>query len=601
MSRTLGPDRGPLQNAQAPWLILGGLWGLVVIFASVWAAAWVAARLTGGEVSSFGGAWVGALVRGETEQTWPGTPTPVVIAVAVVVLLVVTVVASLIARVALKRRSSPDDPVAAINRDSNIVAEAGPEATRERAIGLRAPLKNKTKKEQKKLPGEEIGLALGDIKLPGDRTGPTLYASWEDTIVAIMAPRAGKTTSLAIPHILSSSFSPVLVTSNKPDVWQATVEIREKDTGQQSWLFDPQGITHTEQLWWWNPLQGITSVEDAFRLAGHFVLTVDDGQNKDMWGPAAADLLCAFILAAAGAGEDMNTVATWLDDELLPTPVEILREMGQHPMASSLKGAQDGAPETRAGIYQTARTAAKCLRDPQIMKWVTPPETALPSFDADSFVVSQETLYLMSKAGAGAAAPLVAALTDRVLRAGENAAEQQGGRLDNPLIAVLDEAANICKIADLPDLYSHFGSRGIIPVTILQSRKQGVGVWGENKFDALWGAATRKIIGAGIDDPTLARDLSTMVGQHDVTVSSVSYAERTSESVSLRRQEILSPDAIRAMPRGSALMMATGMKPALIKLKPWYTSARAKEIGEAFKRAEKDTATRAARKREGAL
>lgn len=601
MSRTLGPNRGPLQNNQAPWLILGGLWGLVAIFGSLWAAAWLAARLTGGEVSAFGGAWVGALLRGDTEQTWPGTPTPVVIAVAVVVLLVVTVVVSLIARVILKRRGAPDDPVAAINRDSNIVAEAGPEATRARAIGLRAPLKGKTKKEQKKLPAEEIGLALGDIKLPGERTGPTLFASWEDTIVAIMAPRAGKTTSLAIPHILSSSFSPVLVTSNKPDVWQATVEIREKDTGQRSWLFDPQGITHTEQQWWWNPLQGITTVEDAFRLAGHFVLTVDDGQNKDMWGPAAADLLCAFILAAAGAGEDMNTVATWLDDELLPTPVELLREMGQHPMASSLKGAQDGAPETRAGIYQTARTAAKCLRDPLIMKWVTPPEQNLPAFDPDSFVVSRETLYLMSKAGAGAAAPLVAALTDRVLRAGENAAEQQGGRLDNPLIAVLDEAANICKIADLPDLYSHFGSRGIIPVTILQSRKQGVGVWGENKFDALWGAATRKIIGAGIDDPNLARDLSTMVGQHDVSVSSVSYAERTSESVSLRRQEILSPDAIRAMPRGTALLMATGMKPALVKLKPWYTSSRAKEIGEAFKRAENDTAMRAARKREVAL
>lgn len=593
MSRSLGPNQGSLQSQQAPWIILGLVWGVVALFACVWAAAWIAAALTGGEVAPFSGDWVGALVRGDTGQTWPDTPTPVVIAVGVVVLTVVTVLSGLVGRTIAKRRGAPDDPVAAINRDNTIVAEAGPQATRERAIGLRVPLAQMPKKKQAKLPDQEIGLALGDVKLPGGRSGPTLFASWEDTIVAIMAPRAGKTTSLAIPHILSTPFSPVLVTSNKPDVWQATVELRETDTGQQSWLFDPQGITHTPQQWWWNPLQGINNVEDAFRLAGHFVLTVDDGQNKDLWGPAAADLLCAFILAAAGAGEDMNTVAMWLDDELLPTPVEILHEMGQHPMASSLKGAQDGAPETRAGIYQTARTAAKCLRDPQIMQWVTPPDKDLPSFDPDAFVVSKETLYLMSKAGAGAAAPLVAALTDRVLRAGENAAERQGGRLHNPLIAVLDEAANICKIADLPDLYSHFGSRGIIPITILQSRKQGVGVWGENKFDALWGAATRKLIGAGIDDTGLARDLSTMVGQHDVSVSSVSYAERTSESVSLRRQEILDAAAIRALPRGSALLLATGMKPALVNLKPWYKSPRAKEIGTAFKKAEKETALRA--------
>ena len=46
-------------------------------------------------------------------------------------------------------------------------------------------------------------------------------------------------------------------------------------------------------------------------------------------------------------------------------------------------------------------------------------------------------------------------------------AERRGGRLDPPMVAVLDEAANICKIADLPQLYSHLGSRGIIPVTIL--------------------------------------------------------------------------------------------------------------------------------------
>ncbi|MEU0237609.1 TraM recognition domain-containing protein [Nocardiopsis sp. NPDC006198] len=601
MSRTLGPQTSPLQSQQAPWIILGAAWGLVALFACVWAAAWVAAALAGGSVAPLSGEWVGDLVRGHTDQTWPGTPTPVVISVAGVFVLAAGTVAVLVTRFVLKRQTRPDDPVAAMVRDNPIVAEAGEQATRDRALKLRQPLAALPKKKQAKLPQEEIGLALGDLKLPGERSGPTLFASWEDTILAIMAPRAGKTTSLAVPHILSAKFSPVLVTSNKPDVWQATVGLREQDTGQQSWLFDPQGITHTPQQWWWNPLQGISNVEDAFRLAGHFVLTVDDGQNKDLWGPAAADLLCAFILAAAGAGKDMNTVAMWLDDELLPTPVEILYEMGQAPMASSLKGAQDGAPETRAGIYQTARTAAKCLRDPQIMQWVTPPPKELPTFDPDKFVVSKQTLYLMSKAGAGAAAPLVAALTDRVLRSGENAAERQGGRLHNPLIAVLDEAANICKIADLPDLYSHFGSRGIIPVTILQSRKQGVGVWGENKFDAMWGAATRKIVGAGIDDPGLARDLSTMIGQHDVAVSSVSYAERTSESVSLRRQDIMDAASIRALPRGSGLLLATGMKPALVNLKPWYTSTRAAEIGREFQKAEQATAARAAKSSEATV
>ncbi len=62
---------------------------------------------------------------------------------------------------------------------------------------------------------------------------------------------------------------------------------------------------------------------------------------------------------------------------------------------------------------------------------------------------------MLSKDGGGSAAPLVAALTDRVLRCAVRTAEDRGGRLDPPLLTVLDEAANVCRIADLPQLYSH--------------------------------------------------------------------------------------------------------------------------------------------------
>lgn len=54
-----------------------------------------------------------------------------------------------------------------------------------------------------------------------------------------------------------------------------------------------------------------------------------------------------------------------------------------------------------------------------------------------------------SKDGGGSAAPLVAALTDRVLRCAVLTAEDGGVRLDPPLVAVLDEAANGYRIADL--------------------------------------------------------------------------------------------------------------------------------------------------------
>ncbi|MEV1204098.1 TraG/TraD/VirD4 family protein, partial [Microbispora rosea] len=107
-------------------------------------------------------------------------------------------------------------------------------------------------------------------------------------------------------------------------------------------------------------------------------------------------------------------------------------------------------------------------------------------------------------------------MADLVMRSDKREAERMGGRLDPPMTVSLDEAANICRIADLPELYSYMGSRGVCLVTILQSYEQGITVWGEHGMAALWGAATMKLIGAGADSPRLARDLATLVGQHDV-------------------------------------------------------------------------------------
>jgi type IV secretory pathway TraG/TraD family ATPase VirD4 len=113
---------------------------------------------------------------------------------------------------------------------------------------------------------------------------------------------------------------------------------------------------------------------------------------------------------------------------------------------------------------------------------------------------------------------------------------------------------------------------------------------------AMWGAATRKVIGAGVDSPRLARDLATLVGQHDVPVRSVSYADgRASEQISLRRQDILEPAAIRALPPGTALLLATGGRPALISLLPWYESRDADRIQACRDRLERLIAEGAAR------
>jgi type IV secretory pathway TraG/TraD family ATPase VirD4 len=248
-------------------------------------------------------------------------------------------------------------------------------------------------------------------------------------------------------------------------------------------------------------------------------------------------------------------------------------------LADQVASTVAGAPETRDGIYETARQAVACLLDPQIRAWVTP-DRHRPQFEPHTFVTSRDTLYLLSKNGGGSAAGVIAAVTDMVIRAGVAAGEAAGGRLPTPMRAVLDEAANVCKIDDLPDLYSHLGSRGITPVTILQSYRQGVRVWGEPGMDSLWSASTVKVIGAGTDDANFAENISRLIGEHKVRETSVSHGSSgRSTSTSRQRERILEPGKVRALPKGRGLLLATGVPVAMLRLRPWYAESYAAEIG----------------------
>jgi len=140
------------------------------------------------------------------------------------------------------------------------------------------------------------------------------------------------------------------------------------------------------------------------------------------------------------------------------------------------------------------------------------------------------------------------------------------------MLCMLDEAANICPLADLPQLYSHYGGRGIILVTILQTFQQGTTVWGERGMGTLWGAATVKLVGAGGDDPRFAADVSTLIGEHDVATLSLTRdaTGHLSRQVSTRRQRIMEPADVRALKRGTAILLASGARPAMLELNPWF-------------------------------
>jgi type IV secretory pathway TraG/TraD family ATPase VirD4 len=573
---------GGVGNEYLPWLIPGFALANLVVFALLWLGGAIAVAVTGHgwQPAPFTLEVYLSLISGATGKVWPQVPPYLVYGGAVTLVLLGSTPAVVLAGRLVRRLREPRS----LARSGELSGLIGKERE-SRARDLRPSLKDRPR-----LSPDDTGNLLGDL-MPA---GPELRSSYEDVELDLMAPRAGKSTGIAVPRVLRAPGA-VMLTSNKSDVF--TVTRQERTKVGRVWTFDPQGIAYTEREMWWDMLSGCDTIEGARRLAGHFVSSVnDDSSKKDFWIAAAQNTLTALFLAASRSGESVNELLGWLADPADRTPVDLLRDVGMPAMADQLQGTVRGAVETRDGIYETARQCVACLLDPEIVAWVSP-DPDRPEFIPDEHVLGRDTLYLLSKDGGGSAAGVIAGLADAVIRAGVVAAERMGGRLDPPMTAVLDEAANVCRISDLPDLYSHLGSRGISVVTLLQSYRQGVRVWGEAGMDALWSAATIKLLGAGLDDADFVDKVARLVGQHDVRTPTYSRSrDGASRSVSYRQEQVLPADKIRALPKGTALLLATGVRPALIRLRPWYKEANA-EMVSAAARAEVQAITERAAER----
>ena len=491
---------------------------------------------------------------------WPAAGTWIIAGVGVLVLALVVLILVAVAR--YRKRSSRVDRAASYmgrGKDVEALSRRNAEATAQR-LGVQDS------------PGVPIGKTIG---------GQPLYGSWEDMHVDIWGPRTGKTTSRAVPAILAAPGG-VLVTSNKRDVVDATRDVRA--AVGPVWVFDPQAIALEDPTWWWNPLSYVTDEVKAARLAEHFAAgSRDPGAKTDAYfDPAGQDLLAGLLLAAALDHRPITDVYTWLTRPTDESAVDILREHGFTLTADQVAGVVSAPEKQRGGVFGTAQQMASCLTNRQVAAWVTPQGAAdpRPHFDPAAFVRHFGTLYSLSKEGRGTAGPLVTALTVAVVEAAEELASQSsGGRLSTPLVGVLDEAANVCRWRELPNLYSHYGSRGIILMTILQSWSQGVDVWGESGMKKLWSASNIKVYGGGVAEDAFLESISKLIGDYDRIASTVSTG-RGGRGVSsqLHRERILDVSDLGALPKGRAIVLASGSRPTLIRTQPWMTGPHADAV-----------------------
>lgn len=427
-----------------------------------------------------------------------------------------------------------------------------------------------------------------------------LYGTYEDLHLDIWGPRTGKSTSRVIPAIMDA-FGAVVSTSNKRDVVDATREHRS--TVGDIWTFDPQGVAanddDNEATWYWDPIGWIADggslavmEQRAAELTGHFEAQGGDGRRDAFFDNKATNLLTAMFLAAVVGERPITEVYRWVARPTDDRPAQLLANArGFHQYAAGLATEYDAPPKQRDGIFGTAEKMIACLKLASIEAWVTPPmpgEKPRKAFDVAEFAKSTDTLYALSKESKGNAGALVTALTAAVCGAAMDLGTRlPGGRLSTPMLAVLDEAANIVKWADLPKLYSHFGSRGIIVMTILQSWGQGVRCWGSDGMETLWSAANIRVLGSGVDHAAFLRDRSELIGDHYELNTNVSKGRGgSSQSTSRTAVRTLTPADLASLPKGRAVVFTSGNPAILIRTVPWHERPYADKIRASLTRHE---------------
>ena len=497
---------------------------------------------------------------------WPPAGTPIAIAIAVAC----TLAAIFVVLVHGRGAARPADRAARLlgtGRSVHPVSLANAKATAKR-FGVQQP------------------------GLPIARTvsgGQALYATWEDMQCDIWGPRKGKSSSRAIPTLLAAPAA-AFATSNKPDLYAATRAVREQHG--RVWNFDPEQLAAGEPEWWWNPLTYVTSDRRALELTDAFVGAYrdPDARPDPFFDPAGQELVSHLLRAAALSSRPITQAFLWStrpnDDE----PARILQDHGLQLAAASVLDHLHAPFEQRGGVYGTARQILSFLRDPDIAHWVTGSGSTdrRPQLDLVVFVQSADTLYLHSKEGQGSSAGLVTALAMALCDAAEQLARRSaGGRLPVPLVGVLDEAANICRWRQLPDLYSHYGSRGIPLLTLLQSWSQGAQVWGQTGMRKLWGASNVRVYGGGSAEQEFLSDLEKLIGDYNRLVASPSAVRApgggsTSTSWQLTPTPILTVADLAALPRDRIIVMPSGAPPVLATPVYWWNTRQAAQIRESI-------------------
>jgi type IV secretory pathway TraG/TraD family ATPase VirD4 len=573
---------------------------LTALIALVHGTGWLLALATGHPAPSLDIAHATLLLRGRPYV--PGTP---VTAHLALLALAITLAAFAFFRALRWRQSRGARPTSRANAFDAMPGWATPGAVRRTA----SP-RELTKAATTLRPGlsdpkpDQIGYLLGTSK------GQPVWMSCERSLLVVGPPGSGKGLHIAINAILDAP-GPVITTSTKPDNLKATLLAR--GAHGPVFVFDPQGMLGADfaHLGAWDPVGGCEDPMRAATRADALAANtgIGDASENRIWRQHAKTVLETVLHAAALQGETIDTAYIWMQSQHSLRKAHSILE--DHSDAcptwdERLRGIIDNPDPRFVGSVMSVVAAAVAPLALPVVRDALTPTPSRPAFTAETLLATSGTLYaLATDRGAAAASGLVSALIEDVAYVARRiAARSPGGRMDPPVLFLLDECANVAPIPSLPALLADGRGQNLTVIPIFQALAQVRSRYGDDDASTVFSASQLKLILGGTDDADDLRDLSSLVGERDDWYSTtnrsahaLAFDSNASTSTSLRKVPILPPDAIRAIPFGCAVLLLSQAEPMALRMRPWTTRRDAARLNRQQASVEADILAAARRAR----
>ena len=409
----------------------------------------------------------------------------------------------------------------------------------------------------------------GNGRLVLGRAGRRLVAVESRHSLLVLGPtQSGKTTGLAVPAILEWP-GPVVATSTKGDLLADTLAWRA--TLGPVHVFDPAATTPYERAGW-SPLAGCETWPGAMlrswelAMAGKAAVggTMSLG---DFWFASAAKALGPYLLAAAGTGRDMGDVAGWIDAEENKAVAAMLSRLSAEAAAAHAATFRR-EDRARSSLFQVMQQIVGAYLDPT----VAASSASSDIVPAELLTAGSPTLYICAPHHDQARLrPVFAALVAQVLAAVYERSAATNAPLDPPVLLVLDEAANIAPVEDLPTVASTAAALGLQLVTVFQDLAQIKRRYGDAAGTVVNNHRAKLVLPGVADLDTL--DLaSRLVGDEEVERDSttVDSAGRRSSTSATQWRRLLAPESACRLGDGEAVLLYGNLSPARLRLRPWY-------------------------------